>query len=79
MLCRRVFTRLFFTSIAFKKSSRFATWLRTIVMNGEAFMLPRRPTKNLEVLPDGHDGDLKFASWEFIDQGPNPEQSCLAE
>jgi RNA polymerase sigma-70 factor (ECF subfamily) len=69
------FHKAFLRLDSFQEESRFTTWLRTIVMN-EAFMLLRRRRRIFEVLPDGHDDDLKFASWEFIDQGPNPEQSC---
>ena len=69
------FHKAFLHLDSFQEESRFATWLRTIVMN-EAFMLLRRRRRVYEVLPDGHDDDLQFASWEFIDLSPSPEESC---
>lgn len=69
------FHKAFIHLRSFQETSRFATWLRTIVIN-EAFMLLRRRRRVHEVLPDGHDDDLKPASWEFIDLSPSPEESC---
>jgi len=69
------FHKAFLHLDSFQEESRFSTWLRTIVMN-EAFMLVRRRRRVYEVLPDGHDDDLKSVSWEFIDVSPSPEESC---
>src|ERR1700716_3427144 len=60
----------------FQEKSRFSTWLTRIAMN-EAFMLLRRRRGLLEVLPDSTDDGVKTSSDAFVDQGPNPEESCL--
>ena len=59
---------------AFQEKSRFSTWLTRIAMN-EAFMLLRRRRGFLEVLPESPD-DGASASAVFVDQSPNPEESC---
>lgn len=59
----------------FQEKSRFATWLMRIVMN-EAFMLLRRRRGFLEVLPESPEDDGKYSPEAFVDQGPNPEESC---
>ena len=76
MLCRRRFTRPSFTSDSFQEKSRFSTWLTRIAMN-EAFMLLRRRRGVFEVLPESTDEGVKSASEIFVDQRPNPEESCL--
>ena len=58
----------------FQEKSRFSTWLIRIAMN-EAFMLLRRRRGFLEVLPESPD-DGVAASAAFVDQSPNPEESC---
>src|SRR6266849_657509 len=58
----------------FEGKSRFSTWLIRIAMN-EAFMLLRRRQGFLEVLPESPD-DGMAASAAFVDQSPNPEESC---
>jgi len=58
-----------------KSSRRFCTWLTRIAMN-EAFMLLRRRRGVLEVLPESPDDGGKPVSQEFVDQSPNPEESC---
>jgi RNA polymerase sigma-70 factor, ECF subfamily len=60
---------------AFQERSRFSTWLTRIAMN-EAFMLLRRRRGFLEVLPENPDDGGKSASESFVDQSPNPEESC---
>jgi RNA polymerase sigma-70 factor (ECF subfamily) len=60
---------------AFQEKSRFSTWLTRIVMN-EAFMLLRRRRGVFEVLPESPDDGAKSNSEAFVDQGPNPEESC---
>lgn len=60
---------------AFQERSRFSTWLTRIAMN-EAFMLLRRRRGVLEVLPESPDDGVKFNSESFVDQSPNPEESC---
>ena len=46
-----------------------------IAMN-EAFMLIRGRRRVFEMLPGGPDDDLKSISEAFVDQSPNPEESC---
>jgi RNA polymerase sigma-70 factor (ECF subfamily) len=60
---------------AFQEKSRFSTWLTRIVTN-EAFMLLRRRRRVLEVLPESTDDGAKSSSEVFVDQSPNPEESC---
>jgi RNA polymerase sigma-70 factor (ECF subfamily) len=60
---------------AFQEKSRFSTWLTRIVIN-EAFMLLRRRRGFIEVLPESPDDDAKSRPEWFVDQNPNPEESC---
>jgi RNA polymerase sigma-70 factor (ECF subfamily) len=59
----------------FEEKSRFSTWLTRIAMN-ESFMLLRRRRGVFEVLPGSTDDDAKSSSEAFVDQSPNPEESC---
>jgi RNA polymerase sigma-70 factor (ECF subfamily) len=59
----------------FQEKSRFSTWLTRIAMN-EALMLLRRRRGGLEVLPESPDDGVKSGSEAFVDQSPNPEESC---
>jgi RNA polymerase sigma-70 factor (ECF subfamily) len=69
------FHKAFLHLDAFQEESRFSTWLTRIAMN-EAFMLLRRRRGVFEVLPESPDDGMK-SSWEaFVDQSPNPEESC---
>jgi RNA polymerase sigma-70 factor, ECF subfamily len=69
------FHKAFLHLDAFQEKSRFSTWLTRIAMN-EAFMLLRRRRGFLEVLPESPDNDAKSRSEAFVDQSPNPEESC---
>jgi RNA polymerase sigma-70 factor (ECF subfamily) len=69
------FHKAFLHLDAFQEKSRFSTWLTRIAMN-EAFMLLRRRRGFLEVLPDSPDDGVKSGSESFVDQRPNPEESC---
>jgi len=60
---------------AFQEKSRFSTWLTRIAMN-EAFMLLRRRRGFHEVLPESPDDEVKSGAEAFVDQRPNPEESC---
>ncbi len=60
---------------AFQEKSRFSTWLTRIAMN-EAFMLLRRRRGGVEVLPENPDDGMKSSSEAFVDQRPDPEESC---
>jgi RNA polymerase sigma-70 factor, ECF subfamily len=59
----------------FEEKSRFSTWLTRIAMN-EAFMVLRRRREVFEVLPVSPDDDLGSSPEVFVDQSPNPEESC---
>ena len=69
------FHKAFLHLDAFQEKSRFSTWLTRIAMN-EAFMLLRRKRGFLEVLPESPDDDVKSGPEAFVDQSPNPEESC---
>jgi RNA polymerase sigma-70 factor (ECF subfamily) len=69
------FHKAFLHLDAFQEKSRFSTWLTRIAMN-EAFMLLRRKRGVFEVLPESTDDGAKSSSESFIDQSPNPEESC---
>jgi len=69
------FHKAFLHLDAFQEKSRFSTWLTRIAMN-EAFMLLRRRRGVFEVLPESPDDGVKSGSESFVDQGPNPEESC---
>jgi RNA polymerase sigma-70 factor (ECF subfamily) len=73
---QETFHKAFLHLDSFQEKSQFSTWLTRIAMN-EAFMLLRRRRGVHEVLPDNNDDGAKFASETFVDQGPNPEESCL--
>ena len=60
----------------FEERSQFSTWLMRIAMN-EALMLVRRRRGIIEVLPDNHEDGVDKVSEAFVDQRPDPEQSCL--
>jgi len=69
------FHKAFLHLKAFQEKSRFSTWLTRIAMN-EAFMLLRRKRGFLEALPESPDDGVKSGSESFVDQSPNPEESC---
>jgi len=59
----------------FQEKARFSTWLTRIVMN-QAFMLLRGRRGIIEVLPESPEDGAKSNSEAFVDQSPNPEESC---
>jgi RNA polymerase sigma-70 factor, ECF subfamily len=59
----------------FQEKSRFSTWLTRIAMN-EALMLLRRRRGVIEVLPESPEDNAKSNAEAFVDQSPNPEESC---
>ncbi|HYT21552.1 MAG TPA: sigma-70 family RNA polymerase sigma factor, partial [Candidatus Polarisedimenticolia bacterium] len=69
------FHKAFLHLDTFQEKSRFSTWLTRIAMN-EAFMLLRRRRGVFEVLPESPDDGVKSGAESFVDQGPNPEESC---
>jgi RNA polymerase sigma-70 factor, ECF subfamily len=60
---------------SFKEKSRFSTWLTRIAMN-EAFMLLRRKRRVFEPLPENPENGAKSSLEPFVDQSPDPEESC---
>src|SRR3979490_2954889 len=74
-IVQETFHKVFLHLDDFEEKSRFSTWLTRIAMN-EAFMLLRRRRGAFEVLPDSPDTDANFRSEAFVDQSPNPEESC---
>ncbi len=69
------FHKAFLHLDAFQERAQFSTWLTRIAMN-EAFMLLRRRRGVFEVLPENSDDGMKSSSEAFVDQSPNPEESC---
>jgi RNA polymerase sigma-70 factor, ECF subfamily len=69
------FHKAFLHLDTFQEKSRFSTWLTRIAMN-EAFMLLRRKRGVFEVLPESPGNGGEFSSETFVDQSPNPEESC---
>jgi RNA polymerase sigma-70 factor, ECF subfamily len=59
----------------FQEKSLFSTWLIRIAVN-QALMLLRRRRRIVEVLPETSDDGVVSVSQVFVDQVPNPEQSC---
>jgi RNA polymerase sigma-70 factor (ECF subfamily) len=73
---QETFHKVFLHLDSFQEKSRFSTWLTRIAMN-ECFMLLRRKRAVFEVLPESADDGVKSSSESFVDQGPDPEESCL--
>src|SRR6202043_1115822 len=73
---QETFHKVFLHLDNFQEKSRFSTWLTRIAMN-EALMLLRRRRGIFEDLPESADDGVKSSSEIFVDQGPNPEESCL--
>ncbi|MDQ1409669.1 MAG: polymerase sigma-70 factor, subfamily [Acidobacteriaceae bacterium] len=73
---QETFHKVFVHLANFQEKSRFSTWLTRIAMN-EAFMLLRRRRGIFEILPESADDGVKSAPEAFVDERPNPEESCL--
>lgn len=69
------FHKAFLHLDSFQEKSRFSTWLTRIAMN-EALMLLRRKRRVFEPLPESPENDVKFSLEPFVDQSPDPEESC---
>lgn len=69
------FHKVFLHLDAFQEKSRFSTWLTRIASN-EAYMVLRRRRRVLEVLPVSSDDGVNSVPEAFVDQSPNPEESC---
>jgi RNA polymerase sigma-70 factor (ECF subfamily) len=74
-VAQETFLKAFLHRDDFQQKSRFSTWLTRIAMN-QAFMLLRRKRGFFEVLPENPDDGGKCSSEPFVDQSPNPEESC---
>src|ERR1700733_3878484 len=73
---QETFHKVFLHLSPFQEKARFSTWLTRIAMN-EALMLLRRRRGVFEDLPESSDDGVKSLLETFVDQGPNPEESCL--
>ena len=69
------FHKAFLHLDAFQEKSRFSTWLTRIAIN-EAIMLLRGRRRVFEDLPEISEDGTKSNSEAFVDQSPNPEESC---
>jgi RNA polymerase sigma-70 factor (ECF subfamily) len=69
------FHKAFLHLDTFQEKSQFLTWLTRITMN-EAFMLLRKRRGFFEVLPENPEDGVKSGMEAFVDQRPNPEESC---
>lgn len=74
-VAQMTFHKAFLHISSFQEKSLFSTWLTRIAMN-EAFMVLRRRKRNFEVSHEDLDDDAKSIAPTFVDQSPNPEQSC---
>ncbi|MGA8555864.1 MAG: sigma-70 family RNA polymerase sigma factor [Candidatus Acidiferrales bacterium] len=59
----------------FQQASQFSTWLTRITFN-ESYMVLRRRRRVPEVLPLTPDDSGNYVPEAFVDQSPNPEESC---
>jgi RNA polymerase sigma-70 factor, ECF subfamily len=74
-VAQETFHKAFLHLRGFQEKSRFSTWLTRIVMN-QAFMLLRGRRGGIEVLPESLGDGAKSNSEAFVDQSPDPEESC---
>jgi RNA polymerase sigma-70 factor, ECF subfamily len=74
-VAQETFHKAFLHLHGFQEKSRFSTWLTRIVMN-QAFMLLRARRGVIEVLPESPEDGAKSNSEAFVDQSPDPEESC---
>ena len=69
------FHKAFLHLDSFQEKSRFSTWLTRIAIN-EAVMLLRGRRGVFEVLPENPDDGAISGFEVFVDQSPNPEETC---
>ena len=74
-VAQECFHKAFLHLGTFQEKSLFSTWLTRIAMN-EAFMVLRRRKRASEVSQERPDDDVQSLAATFVDQSPNPEQSC---
>jgi RNA polymerase sigma-70 factor, ECF subfamily len=72
---QETFHKAFLHLGGFQGKSRLSTWLTRIAVN-QALMLLRRRRGALEVFPESCDDGVESISAAFVDQSPNPEESC---
>lgn len=72
---QEAFHKAFLHISRFQQESRFSTWLTRIALN-EAYMALRRRRRVPEVLSAASDDGVGTVPEAFVDQSPNPEESC---
>jgi RNA polymerase sigma-70 factor, ECF subfamily len=72
---QETFYKAFLHLDGFKEESLLSTWLTRIAIN-QAIMLLRRRRGAIEVSTESCEDGVKPISAVFVDQGPNPEESC---
>jgi RNA polymerase sigma-70 factor, ECF subfamily len=72
---QETFHRAFLHLDGFQEKSLLSTWLTRIAIN-QALMLLRRRRGALEVFPESCDDGVESSSAAFVDQSPDPEESC---
>jgi RNA polymerase sigma-70 factor (ECF subfamily) len=69
------FQKAFLHLDRFQEAAQFSTWLTRIALN-ESYMVLRRRRRVPEVLPVTSDDGASYVPEAFVDQRPNPEESC---
>lgn len=72
---QETFYKAFLHLDGFQEKSLLSTWLTRIAIN-QALMVLRRRRGALEVSPESCEDGVNSISEVFVDQNPNPEESC---
>jgi RNA polymerase sigma-70 factor, ECF subfamily len=72
---QETFYKTFLHLDGFQEKSLFSTWLTSIAIN-QALMVLRRRRGSLEVSSESYEDGVNSISAVFVDQSPNPEESC---
>jgi RNA polymerase sigma-70 factor, ECF subfamily len=72
---QETFYKAFLHLDGFQEKSLLSTWLTRIAIN-QALMVLRRRRGALEVSPESCEDGVNSISEVFVDQSPNPEESC---
>jgi RNA polymerase sigma-70 factor, ECF subfamily len=72
---QETFYKAFLHLDGFQEKSLLSTWLMRIAIN-QALSLLRRRRGSLEVSPESGEDGAKSIPEVFVDQSPNPEESC---
>jgi RNA polymerase sigma-70 factor, ECF subfamily len=72
---QETFYRAFLHLDSFQEKSLLSTWLTRIAIN-QALTVLRRRRGALEVFPESGEDGVRSNSAVFVDQSPNPEESC---